>query len=108
MVKPEFLGTALNPKVDHWNMRFGAKHPRTTRVIYTNGGEDPWRHAAITPDVAMSEENLIIDIEWWPRQAAPPAGWKANVSTDEGLPEQTRLLSVQECRILKEEAVVAQ
>lgn len=37
----------IDPNTWHWNMRYGAKKPAITNVIYTNGDEDPWKWASV-------------------------------------------------------------
>lgn len=55
----------LFPDVDHWNIRYGEKHPHITKVIYTNGEEDPWKHASILEhdDVANNEGIHVIEMK---------------------------------------------
>ena len=53
----------LSPKVDHWNLRFAGKHSLATKVIYTNGAEDPWRGASILPGESVADDVLTIDIK---------------------------------------------
>ena len=55
--------TSIKPKTDHWNIRFGAKHPQTSKIIYTNGSEDPWRGASILPGENDSPDITLIDID---------------------------------------------
>ena len=53
----------LKAKVDHWNLRFGGKHPMSSKIIYTNGGDDPWRGASILPGENESADIVLIDID---------------------------------------------
>ena len=39
----------MKPTTEAWNMRYGGKEPAVTKVIYTNGEEDPWKWASILP-----------------------------------------------------------
>ena len=43
------FGTEMKPQTEAWNMRYGGKNPAVTRVIYTNGEEDPWKWASVLP-----------------------------------------------------------
>jgi hypothetical protein len=44
-----------------WNMRYGGKNLQTSKTIFTNSKEDPWRHASITK---TSNPNInVIDID---------------------------------------------
>jgi len=49
----------MQPKTEHWNMRYGGKTPAVSNVIYTNGEEDPWKWASIlttkNPDITPIE-----------------------------------------------------
>lgn len=42
-------GKEIVPNTEAWNMRYGGKNPAVTRVIYTNGEEDPWKWASVLP-----------------------------------------------------------
>ena len=52
-------GIEIFPDTHHWNTRYGAKQPRATKIIFTNGSEDPWKHASITE----SDDPNIIPLE---------------------------------------------
>lgn len=43
-----------------WNMRYGGKNLQATNIIFTNGKEDPWRHASITE---YRDGVITIDIQ---------------------------------------------
>ena len=53
------FGTPMKPKTESWNMRYGGKNPVVTKVIFTNGEEDPWKWASIletkNPDIMPIE-----------------------------------------------------
>jgi hypothetical protein len=40
-------GIKLFPDTDHWNMMYGKTTPAATKIIFTNGSEDPWKHAGV-------------------------------------------------------------
>ena len=50
------------PDDKRWNMRYGGKDLKATKVIYTNGIEDPWQHASII-DKADDPDNVYIMID---------------------------------------------
>lgn len=59
----EIFDKSLWPDTKHWNMRYGGKHPVVTNVIYTNGDEDPWKHASILKaDQGGNEKIYPIEI----------------------------------------------
>lgn len=49
-------GIDIFPDTHHYNTRFGAKNLKASKIIFTNGSEDPWKHASITE---TSDPNLI-------------------------------------------------
>lgn len=49
-------GVKIFPDTHHYNTRFGAKSLRASKIIFTNGSEDPWKHASITE---TDDPNLI-------------------------------------------------
>ena len=52
----------MTAKVDHWNLRYAGKETHATKVIYTNGHEDPWRGASLLPGESENPESIYIDI----------------------------------------------
>jgi hypothetical protein len=38
---------ALDPDTRHYNNIYGGTHPQASRIIFTNGVEDPWKRASI-------------------------------------------------------------
>lgn len=42
------FGLAIFPDTYHYNLRYGAKNLAASKIIFTNGSEDPWKHASIT------------------------------------------------------------
>lgn len=44
----ETFGTHIFPDTDHHNTLFGGTNPATTKIVFTNGQEDPWQHSSIT------------------------------------------------------------
>lgn len=44
----DIYGAPLSPDDSMWNMRYGGKNLATSQTIFTNGVEDPWKHASIT------------------------------------------------------------
>lgn len=52
-------GIKIFPDTHHYNTRYGAKDLQATKIIFTNGSEDPWKHASIT----KSENPNIIPLE---------------------------------------------
>lgn len=49
-------GIQIFPDTHHYNTRFGAKGLKASKIIFTNGSEDPWKHAGITE---TDDPNLI-------------------------------------------------
>ena len=49
-------GIQIFPDTFHWNTRYAAKNMKATKIIFTNGSEDPWKHAGITK---THDKNLI-------------------------------------------------
>ncbi|CAI2362492.1 unnamed protein product [Moneuplotes crassus] len=57
------FGINIFPDADHWNARYGATSPATTKIIFTNGGEDPWQHAGVTETKNPHLIPIVIDCD---------------------------------------------
>ena len=49
------FGRETYPDTKLWNLRYGAKKPAVSKVIYMNGDEDPWKQAGI-----IESKNIFI------------------------------------------------
>ena len=49
----------LDPNTKHYNTLYGETHPQASRIIFTNGSEDPWKRAS----VLTSKNKRVIPIE---------------------------------------------
>ena len=80
----EIFGEAMQPDVDAFNAKYEGKNTTVTKVVFINGGEDPWHHCSIlesnsaqdivafvTPGVGHGRETLP------PSPNDPPAVIKA-------------------------------
>lgn len=50
------FGINIYPDTFRYNLRYGGKNLAATKIIFTNGAEDPWKHAGI---VQTTNSNLI-------------------------------------------------
>jgi len=57
------FGIELFPNTDHWNTRYGGKGIVATKIIFTNGGEDPWQHSGVTESDNPTFFPIVIDCD---------------------------------------------
>lgn len=56
-------GINVYPDTEHWNSRYGATGLAATRIIFTNGGEDPWQGASVTETENPEIYPIVIDCD---------------------------------------------
>lgn len=57
------FGINIFPDTQHWNDRYGATGLAATKIIFTNGGEDPWQHASVTKTTNPHIIPIVIDCD---------------------------------------------
>ncbi|CAI2367715.1 unnamed protein product [Moneuplotes crassus] len=57
------FGIDLFPDTDHWNKLFGGKEITGSKIIFTNGGEDPWQHSSIMESENPTFHPIVIDCD---------------------------------------------
>ncbi|CAI2366003.1 unnamed protein product [Moneuplotes crassus] len=57
------FGVDIFPDTDHWNELYGGKDLVSSRIIFTNGGEDPWQHASVTETDNPTYHTFVIDCD---------------------------------------------
>ena len=55
------FGIDIFPNTRHYNLRYGAKNLAATKIIFTNGSEDPWKHASVLK--TKNKDLIPIEIE---------------------------------------------
>lgn len=56
-------GVKIFPDTEHWNMMYGKTRPAATKIIFTNGSEDPWKHAGVlkTDNPHLTPIEIVCD-----------------------------------------------
>ncbi|CAI2367735.1 unnamed protein product [Moneuplotes crassus] len=57
------FGIDIFPNTEAWNNRYGGKELVSTKIIFTNGGEDPWQHSSVTQSDNPTFHTFVIDCD---------------------------------------------
>ncbi|KAG9390972.1 Peptidase S28 [Carpediemonas membranifera] len=71
-------GNHLEPHTDRTQDHYGGEHPHAHRVFFSNGGSDPWRHAAVEKTLSADQPAMTA----WCRDCGHCGDMKKALPTD--------------------------